>query len=1187
VGSAVPQDSAVLSGGYHESGAITFTLTAPDGSVVDTEQVTPSGDGIYTTSNANLATQVGTYTWTAAYAGDNLNNPRNDQGGPAEQVTTIKASPTLNTTAGFTAGNVVRSAIPQDSAVLSGGYHESGAITFTLTAPDGSVVDTEQLTPNGDGIYTTSNANVATQVGTYTWTAAYAGDNLNNPRNDQGGPAEQVTTIKGSPTLVTTASPATVTLGATSAPTLSDSAVLAGGNLPDGLPGSITFTLTGPGGFFYTQTDTVAGDGTYNAATTLPATGVVAGTYTWSARYSGDAANNGAKDQGGSAEQTVLTITPLRVLAVGPVLPNPRNNAVSSVFVTFNEPINTSSLTPGAISLTDNGNPVAITAAVTIAPGPGSQYTINGLGGLTTAQGLYTLTVNAAGIKNTNGNAGTNAMSTSWLMDTTPPKSHVVNSLAMTQSADSFPVSVIYSDPTGPGGSPASGVSSVDLYDSVDNGPFRLYQTQSFAPTASGSVIFTFVGQDRNLYAFHSIAHDAAGNTEAKNNTAIEASTSVPDLHPPVTHVLASNPSYSWNPFPASEFGGLAPSSYSNGVFTLNWAGADPDANTGVPPGSIALVNIYVQVDGGAAVLIGQPLAGAPNGSGVYSGSITYSALGDGLPHTYSFYSVGVDDQQLKQYAPQAGPGAPDLTFSNTTYTAPLGIQNLVVEKNIAERSFIQYLDVDFNQSLATSPALQTLKSGLAGGSRSSYLELLWYGENLTASSTPQGSVNLFNAGTTASVSLTGNDLSINFGPNGVTNLLTETGVKGTGSPTSSFGDGWYALGIDPTGNPSNGQVFWVPFFRLLGSATGDLTVSGPFTTAGTDAYVVYHAEGESGPLLNGDVNGDGTVNSKDLTETVAANGHSVGATPPEKFPQFQLFAGPAGRPVAVTAPVTQKQIQALLPEAIAAWQVAGLDPAGVRRLEGVQIQVGNLGTGILGLQAGGVITINQTAAGNNWYVNASAGSNRAIGLVGPGGEEVAGPGSPAVREVDLLTVLEHELGHVIGLSDNAQAGDLMDITLGLGVRRAPSARDLAPIHEGASVAATVLPAAVIAPVRIGDRAFGGEKRNEFRTTATRRSQPVLVNGSVSVSSVTVDAALGSISIAAAGKDEAQGLNVDGASPTRSVVRISAIAAKPGRREQGAQSAFASRRLPSSFFPQVIRRQGVAAGAFIKPSARE
>src|SRR5205085_2577818 len=100
---------------------------------------------------------------------------------------------TLVTTASFKTGtgNVVGTAIPEDSAVLSGGYKESGTLTFTLTAPDKTVVDMETVTPNGDGTYTTSNAKAATQFGTYTWTVSFAGDALNNSAKDQGGSPEQ------------------------------------------------------------------------------------------------------------------------------------------------------------------------------------------------------------------------------------------------------------------------------------------------------------------------------------------------------------------------------------------------------------------------------------------------------------------------------------------------------------------------------------------------------------------------------------------------------------------------------------------------------------------------------------------------------------------------------------------------------------------------------------------------------------------------------------------------------------------------------------------------------------------------------------------------------------------------------------------------------------------------------------
>jgi hypothetical protein len=131
------------------------------------------------------------------------------------------------------------------------------------------------------------------------------------------------------------------------------------------------------------------------------------------------------------------------------------------------------------------------------------------------------------------------------------------------------------------------------------------------------------------------------------------------------------------------------------------------------------------------------------------------------------------------------------VTFSNITYTAPLAVSSFVVEKNSAERSFIQDLDVNFNQSVATSNALQSLAAGLAGGNAGSFVELLYYGENVTASTIPEA-VSLFGSATPSPATLTGNDLSLKFGPSGVTSLLA--GSSGALSSTKTFGDGWYLL---------------------------------------------------------------------------------------------------------------------------------------------------------------------------------------------------------------------------------------------------------------------------------------------------------------------------------------------------------------------------------------------------------
>jgi hypothetical protein len=298
-------DSAVLAGGGDTpTGTITFTLSGPGGfSFTHTDTV--NGNGTYTASDT-LPTSgqvAGTYIWSAHYSGDSNNTSTDDQGGTAEQTVLSPASPNVVTTASPGSVTVGTSgATLSDSAVLSGGFFETGTITFTLSGPGGfSFTHTD--TVNGNGTYTASDMLTAgAAAGTYTWSATYNGDGNNLTAQDHSGTAEQtVVTVLAHPSLVTTASSA-VTLG-TTAQTVSDSAVLSGGSSPGG---TITFTLTGPGGFSFTQTDTVNGNGTYTASDVLPTSGTVVGTYAWSASYSGDSTNTSTSDQGGTGEQTVV-----------------------------------------------------------------------------------------------------------------------------------------------------------------------------------------------------------------------------------------------------------------------------------------------------------------------------------------------------------------------------------------------------------------------------------------------------------------------------------------------------------------------------------------------------------------------------------------------------------------------------------------------------------------------------------------------------------------------------------------------------------------------------------------------------------------------------------------------------------------------------------------------------------------
>src|SRR5262249_32900293 len=149
-----------------------------------------------------------------------------------------------------------------------------------------------------------------TVAGGYVWVAVYSGDSNNNSTAESNPTDEQVTVNPASPTLVTSARPITVALPVPGG-TLTDSADLEGGYSPTG---SIVFALTGPGGFSYTQPDPATGTGAYTA--TLPTALTLVGTYTWTATYEGDANNTGANDQGGAAEQTMVTRATLSLVTI-------------------------------------------------------------------------------------------------------------------------------------------------------------------------------------------------------------------------------------------------------------------------------------------------------------------------------------------------------------------------------------------------------------------------------------------------------------------------------------------------------------------------------------------------------------------------------------------------------------------------------------------------------------------------------------------------------------------------------------------------------------------------------------------------------------------------------------------------------------------------------------------------------
>ena len=522
-----------------------------------------------------------------------------------------------------------------------------------------------------------------------------------------------------------------------------------------------------------------------------------------------------------------LVARPLTIVSLRAIATNPRNVFMASDDVTFSEPINLTNFDFSAVTLTLNGGVNLINSGVTISlvSGAAATYRIAGLETLTTPEGAYVLTVDAGKVQDLIGNDGTGTASVSWLMDTTPPTSSSVAPLAVRQSSLTFTVAVNPGiDPVS--GGVASGISAYDIYAaSAPAGSSSLTAFTLWTTVPASNLAATFTAQSNTTYAFHSVAHDAAGNIEAKGANTIEASTYVPDLTPPITQINSD-------------------AADAAGTFTLAYSGTSPGGS------GIETFDLAVQVDGGPIQQIGTLPGGTPV-AGVYSGQTKYQGLTDGLSHTYAFSIQGINGNGVAETMHSA----PSVTDTFAVPAAPQATI-FVVEKGLSERSYIRYLDVMFNEPVSSL----TLDAA--------HVRLAHYGLD--------GVTLISDVDLTNRIALIDHVMEIDFGAGGIGGNENLPALLADWTKLI-LDDGYYKLTIDPDGTSQH--MVEEDFYRLFGDVTGN--ASGGATTTGSasggdligqvskaDLAAVTSAVGQVAnaqtPLLNADINGAGAVTSND-----------------------------------------------------------------------------------------------------------------------------------------------------------------------------------------------------------------------------------------------------------------------------------------------------------------------------------